>query len=69
MMEAAMAKAYVNEKYKWVTERAVSLHGGIGTSREHDTGLFYRRAKAADTAFGDTDFNKEIVAGKIGLIV
>lgn len=67
-MEAAMAKAYVNENYKFITERTVSLHGGIGTSREHDAGLYYRRAKAADTAFGDTDFQKEIVAEKIGLI-
>jgi len=67
-MEAAMAKSYVNESYKWVTEKAVSLHGGIGTSREHDTGLYYRRAKAADTAFGDTDFQRETIAGKIGLI-
>ncbi len=67
-MEAAMAKAYVNEKYKWVTERTVSLHGGIGTSREHDSGLYYRRAKAADTTFGDTDLQRERVAAKIGLI-
>ena len=67
-MEVAMAKAYVNENYKWVTERAVSLHGGIGTSREHDIGHYYRRAKAADTAFGSTDFQRELVANKIGLI-
>jgi alkylation response protein AidB-like acyl-CoA dehydrogenase len=67
-MEVAMAKAYVNETYKWVTERAVSLHGGIGTSREHDIPLYYRRAKAADTAFGSTDFQRELVASKIGLI-
>jgi len=67
-MEVAMAKAYVNEYYKWVTERTVSLHGGIGTSREHDAGLYYRRAKAADVAFGDTDFQRELVAQKIGLI-
>jgi alkylation response protein AidB-like acyl-CoA dehydrogenase len=66
--EASMAKAYVNENYKWVTERTVSLHGGIGTSREHDAGLYYRRAKAADNAFGDTDYHKELVANKIGLI-
>jgi alkylation response protein AidB-like acyl-CoA dehydrogenase len=67
-MEVSMAKAYVNENYKWLTERAVSLHGGIGTSREHDVGHYYRRAKAADTAFGGTDFHREVVAGKIGLI-
>ena len=67
-MEASMAKAYVNENYKWVTERTVSLHGGIGTSREHDAGLYYRRAKAADNAFGDTDYHKDLVADRIGLI-
>jgi len=65
---AAMAKAYVNEAYKWVTERAVSLHGGIGTSRDHDVGLYYRRAKAADIAFGGTDFHREVVAKEIGLL-
>jgi len=65
--EAAMAKAYVNEAYKRVTERAVALHGGIGTSRDHDIGLYYRRAKAAEIAFGDTDYQRELVAGQIGL--
>ena len=67
-LEAAMAKAYVNESYKWVTDRAVTLHGGIGTSREHDVGLYYRRAKAADAAFGGTDFQRELVAQRIGLV-
>lgn len=65
---AAMAKAYVNETYKWITERAVSLHGGIGTSRDHDIGLYYRRAKAADIAFGGTDLHREMVAREIGLL-
>jgi alkylation response protein AidB-like acyl-CoA dehydrogenase len=67
-LEVAMAKAYVNESYKWVTDRAVTLHGGIGTSREHDVGLYYRRAKAADAAFGGTDFQRELVAQRIGLV-
>ena len=65
---AAMAKAYVNETYKWITERAVSLHGGIGTSRDHDVGLYYRRAKAGDIAFGGTDLHREAVAKEIGLL-
>lgn len=65
---AAMAKAYVNEAYKWVTERAVSLHAGIGTSRDHDVGLYYRRAKAADIAFGGTDLHREAVAKELGLL-
>lgn len=66
--EAAIAKAYVNEAYKWLTDRAVQLHGGIGTSRDHDIGLYYRRAKAADIAFGATDFHRELVADRMGLL-
>jgi len=66
--EVSMAKAYVNEAYKDVTKWAVRLHGAIGTSRDHDIPLYYRRAKAVDTAFGSTDFHKKLVAEKIGLI-
>jgi acyl-CoA dehydrogenase len=66
--EVAMAKAYVNEKYKWVTEKGVLLHGAIGTSREHDIPLYFRRAKAADIRYGGTDFQRETVANKIGLV-
>jgi len=66
--EVSMAKAYVNEAYKYVTKWAIRLHGGIGTSRDHDIPLYYLQAKAADTAFGGTDFHRELVAQQIGLI-
>ncbi len=66
--EASMAKAYVNEVYKDVSKWAVRLHGGIGTSADHDISFYYRRSKSADLAFGNTDFHKEIVARKIGLL-
>jgi alkylation response protein AidB-like acyl-CoA dehydrogenase len=66
--EASMAKAYVNEVYKDVSKWAVRLHGAIATSADHDIPLYYRRSKAADIAFGNTDFHREIVAQKIGLI-
>ncbi len=66
--EASMAKAYVNEVYKNVSKWAVRLHGGIATSYDHDIPLYYRRSKAADIAFGGTDFHRELVAQKIGLV-
>lgn len=66
--EASMAKAYVNEVYRNVSKWAVRLHGAIATSNDHDIPLYYRRSKAADTAFGSTDFHREIVAGQIGLV-
>jgi len=66
--EASLAKAYVNETYKNVGQWAIRLHGAIATSYDHDIPLYYRRSKAADTAFGGTDFHRELVAQKIGLI-
>jgi len=66
--ETSMAKAYVNEAYKDAAKWAVRLHGGIATSDEHDIPFYYRRSKAADIAFGGTDFHREIVAQKIGLV-
>jgi alkylation response protein AidB-like acyl-CoA dehydrogenase len=65
--EASMAKAYINESYKFVTALGVKLHGGIGTSADHDVPLYYRRAKAADTVYGSTDYHREQVAQAIGL--
>jgi alkylation response protein AidB-like acyl-CoA dehydrogenase len=65
--EASLAKAYVNEAYKDVTQWAIRLHGGIATSYDHDIPLYYRRSLAANTAFGGTDFHRELVAEKIGL--
>ncbi len=65
--EASMAKAYINEAYKLVSALGVKLHGGIGTSSDHDVPLYYRRAKAADTVYGSTDFHREMVAQQIGL--
>jgi acyl-CoA dehydrogenase len=65
--EVSMTKAYINEAYKLVTAWGVKLHGGIGTSSDHDVPLYYRRAKAADTVYGSTDFHREMVAQAIGL--
>ncbi len=65
--DVAVAKGWINEAYKFVTERAMQCHGAIGTTRDHDIGLYYRRAKAGELAFGDTDFQRELVAQNIGL--
>ena len=65
--EISSAKAWVNQAYNFVTERAIQCHGAIGLTRDHDVGLYYRRAKAADVVFGDSDYHKEIVAREMGL--
>jgi len=63
----AAAKGWTNEAYKFITERGVQIHGAIGTTRDHDMGLYYRQALAADLAFGNTDFQREVVARELGL--
>ncbi len=65
--EASMAKAYINEAYKMIAALGVKLHGGIGTSYDHDAPLYFHRAKAADTVYGSTEFHRELVAQQIGL--
>ncbi len=65
--DVAVAKAYVNEAYKRVTERGVHCHGAIGLTRDHDMGLYYRRAMVASIDYGDTDHQKEIVAREVCL--
>jgi len=59
--DASALKACVNESYKFISERAIQIHGGIGTTREGDIGLFYRKAKAFEYICGDTEFHFENV--------
>ncbi len=65
--DVAMAKSWMNDTFYWVVERGVQLHGAIGTTRDHDMGLYYRRSKCAECQFGDSDFLKEKIAKDIGL--
>jgi len=61
------AKAWCNDAYKKVAEDGVQVHGAIGTTRDHDMGLYYRRAMAAFPTFGDTGDHREVVAQSLGL--
>jgi alkylation response protein AidB-like acyl-CoA dehydrogenase len=60
--EASMLKSCANANYEFVSERACHIHGGIGTTREADIGLFYRRAKAFSYQMGDTEYHEDKVA-------
>jgi alkylation response protein AidB-like acyl-CoA dehydrogenase len=46
------APAWIKEAAKFVTERAIQIHGAIGVTREHDAGLYYRQAFSHDPLFG-----------------
>jgi alkylation response protein AidB-like acyl-CoA dehydrogenase len=61
-LAASIAKAYCSDAYREVANRGVQLHGGIGFTWEHDLQLYYKRAKASETTFGDATFHRERIA-------
>jgi alkylation response protein AidB-like acyl-CoA dehydrogenase len=65
--EAAIAKAWISEASQRVLALAHQIHGAIGATIEHDLHYYTRRAKAAEIAFGDANFYREIVAREMGL--
>ena len=65
--EVAMAKAWVSDGYRRVCALGHQCHGAIGFTKEHNMQLYSRRAKAAELAFGDSDYHLEAVAQAIGL--
>jgi len=65
--EAAMAKAWVSDAYRRVTLLGHQCIGGIGFMEDHDLPLYSKRAMGAETAFGDADFHREVVAQELGL--
>jgi len=64
-LSASVLKAKTNENYKFIVDRAVQIHGGIGTTREYNAALFFRKAKAWEFVCGDTDYHTDKVVDRI----
>jgi len=58
----SMAKSYCGDAYKLVTDHGVQIHGGIGFTWDHDMHLYFKRARSSDTAFGDSNYHRELIA-------
>ncbi len=66
-IDVSALKGRVNEVYNFIGDRGVQIHGGIGTTREFNIALFFRRAKAFELMMGDSDYHYEKVAQALGL--
>jgi alkylation response protein AidB-like acyl-CoA dehydrogenase len=64
--EAAITKAWVSDAYQRVVALGTQAHGGVSIIEDHDMPLYFRRAKAAELAFGDARFHRKTVARKLG---
>ena len=67
VQEASMCKAWVSQAHRRLVGLAHQVLGGIGFMEEHDLQIYYRRAKAAELAFGDAELHREKVAQAMGL--
>jgi alkylation response protein AidB-like acyl-CoA dehydrogenase len=58
----SIAKLYASDAGRTVGNRGIQVHGGMGFTWENDLHLYYRRAKASETALGDATFHRERLA-------
>jgi alkylation response protein AidB-like acyl-CoA dehydrogenase len=61
----SIAKMYCSDAARTVGNRGIQIHGGMGFTWENDLHLYYRRAKASETAFGDATFHRERLASMV----
>ena len=61
----SIAKMYASDASRTVGNRGIQIHGGMGFTWENDLHLYYRRAKASETTFGDATFHRERIARQV----
>jgi alkylation response protein AidB-like acyl-CoA dehydrogenase len=60
-----MAKAWCSEATRRVVAHGQQIHGGIGFTKDYKIQLYFRRQKAAELAWGDADYHRELVAQEL----
>ncbi|MBU6372237.1 MAG: acyl-CoA dehydrogenase family protein [Alphaproteobacteria bacterium] len=56
---ASLAKARASETLHLVTNEMVQMHGGIGMTDAHDSGLYIKRARVAEALYGSAGFHRD----------
>ena len=62
-----IAKAWTSEATRRLVARAQQMHGGIGFTKDYRIQLYFRRQKAAELAWGDADYHRELVGQALGI--
>ncbi len=61
-LDIAMAKAWTSDAYRRVVQTSFQLFGAIAFCEEHDMHLYLRQAKASEVSFGDSTFQRDVIA-------
>ncbi|MEO0466562.1 MAG: acyl-CoA dehydrogenase family protein [Pseudomonadota bacterium] len=56
---ASLAKARTSDLIHLVSNETVQLHGGIGMTDEHDSGLYMKRARVQEALYGGASFHRD----------
>jgi alkylation response protein AidB-like acyl-CoA dehydrogenase len=64
-MLVSMAKAWCNEATRRVVAHGQQIHGGIGFTKDYKIELYFRRQKWMELMWGDADYHRDLVAGKL----
>jgi alkylation response protein AidB-like acyl-CoA dehydrogenase len=59
------AKSFATDTYFRCAGDMIQLHGGIGFTWEHDAHLFFKRARATQTALGNNSWHRAKIADMI----
>jgi alkylation response protein AidB-like acyl-CoA dehydrogenase len=63
---ASLAKARAGETLHLVSSETVQMHGGIGMTDAHDSGLFMKRARVLEALYGSEAFHRDRYARLAG---
>ena len=63
---ASLAKAKASELVHLASNEMVQMHGGIGMTDTHDSGLFMKRARVTEALFGGASFHRDRYAKLMG---
>jgi acyl-CoA dehydrogenase len=53
------SKARLTDTSRLITREAIQMHGGIGTTDEHDIGFYLKRGAATEVTFGDAAYHRD----------
>ena len=56
---ASLAKVKANDTLHLISNEMVQMHGGIGMTDAHDAGLYLKRARVAEAAFGSSSWHRD----------
>ena len=63
---SALSKARVGEFLHEMSNQLIQIHGGIGMTDEFDAGLYLKRARLLETAFGNQAYHRNRYADILG---